>query len=454
MNLTTVFSTLGNNSSLWPIGVKDALNVTGLTTMAYNQGNKYSPEYGKLEAREVFTEELTTSVIWLGGIPFFKKIGGNIINKIYNFKQIDGLRQDAVVRTNSKLFNKDNFQSFEKNIEAITEASSDRLKTLKAEAQKILENPSKFTKFKAAQAAFATVIPLVLIGFAVPKANQYITKQIKKEKKELVQSQPELKNKLNSLPAFKAFIKKSEQQKQVSFGGFGNILVDIFNNPVTNMAVLDTGIGTGRVATARHWVEGLEKGLKEAGIVFFIYLGGPIIAKGIEKLAKKFFDLPISLDPKILENKEFQIAVKEASTDTNSMNGLKSFAYNGEKAIVEAVDGELRSGGLKNFTFKMAEKLGIIDIVDGIRNPLKYVETKDIVKLNNDIIEFAETAAKKSNIDSFMKKAIMAKRTGIAANIAICSASVAIALPKIMYFMREKLTNSAANPGIKKATES
>ena len=63
----TIYSTLGNPSSLVPLAIKDVANSLGLTTGSYITGDK-------LEGKDRFLDEFGTEAIWLFGLPVFKKI--------------------------------------------------------------------------------------------------------------------------------------------------------------------------------------------------------------------------------------------------------------------------------------------------------------------------------------------------------------------------------------------
>ena len=67
LTASTIYSTLGNNSSLIPLGIKDVANSCGLTAASYVAGDK-------VEGKDRFIDEFGTQAIWLGGIPTYKYI--------------------------------------------------------------------------------------------------------------------------------------------------------------------------------------------------------------------------------------------------------------------------------------------------------------------------------------------------------------------------------------------
>ena len=62
-----VVSTLGNKESLIPIILKDGVDSTSLTVKSYKEG-------GIVEGKDRAIDEFGTQAIWVGGIPFFKKL--------------------------------------------------------------------------------------------------------------------------------------------------------------------------------------------------------------------------------------------------------------------------------------------------------------------------------------------------------------------------------------------
>ena len=70
-----IISTLGNPSSLIPMAVKDTLNSAGITYFSYDAG-------GKLEGKDRFIDEFGTAIIWLFGLPVFKKIADKTLYKM------------------------------------------------------------------------------------------------------------------------------------------------------------------------------------------------------------------------------------------------------------------------------------------------------------------------------------------------------------------------------------
>lgn len=60
-----IYSTLGSNTSLVPLAIKDIANSVGLTAGSYVTGQD-------VEGKDRFIDEFGTQAIWLGAIPFSK----------------------------------------------------------------------------------------------------------------------------------------------------------------------------------------------------------------------------------------------------------------------------------------------------------------------------------------------------------------------------------------------
>jgi len=94
VNVAAIYSTLGNSDSLIPLLIKDSASTIGMTT-----GSMIT---GKEEGHDRLIDEVGTEIIWLCGIPGFKKLFDKTIYKVYkldsefdvrNFKNKDILKK-------------------------------------------------------------------------------------------------------------------------------------------------------------------------------------------------------------------------------------------------------------------------------------------------------------------------------------------------------------------------
>ena len=448
MTVSAIFSALGNNSSIAQIAVKDGIETIGRTAMAYKEGSKTSKKFGALEARERLIEANATSLVWLGGIPTLKVLFDKLYtNKKYGFEQIKEYGKDALAKTDIRLLDKNSAQALK--LENIKDNA------LIPHVKKILDNPQAFKNTFIKKSAIATLIPIALVGYILPKTvYAYTHNRIERQKKKELQNafKNQVMNKenlINSTPAFATFMGKAKRANLSFHGGMAS-LSKYFTDPVSNMVMVDAGIFAGRVGSARNGKEAAERTITELGYIGFLYGAGKYIAKGLESMTKKFLNMPTSLDAKLLQDKNFTDSLLAVAKDKTIAQKALDFAQNNEKSIIEFIDNDLakNAGKFSNLTLQAAEKTGFINVVKGARNPLKFIETKDVATLNEQIKEFVEVLAKNANPEAFIKKVKMVKRASILANIAICSAAMAYGLPKIQYLFRGKVSPNTIAPGL------
>ena len=189
MTLTKIISAIGNNSSIYPLLVRDCgIEVPAKIYLTHKQ-NKDDPEIDRLATRERFWDEYTTSAVWLGGIPLIDKISNKIIKKLgYNPK------------VNLKLFKEENgIQGINENLKRFAQIAEKNPKSKEIiekaliDLKKAAGNKSGYEKMLAAKFVAATAIPIAFIGFILPKmifassANKIA--QLKKEKEKQKRSQ-------------------------------------------------------------------------------------------------------------------------------------------------------------------------------------------------------------------------------------------------------------------------
>ena len=450
--VNAIFSALGNNSSLWSIATKVGIETVGRTAMAYKEGSKTSEKFGKLEAREKLIEANATSLVWLGGIPALKVLFDTFYtNKKYGFQQFKEYGLNALAKTDIRLLNPESPQ-------ALT-LSAIKNEALKGHVKKILDNKDAFKLNFAKRAMISTLIPIALVGYILPKTVYAFThKMIEKEKKQELKNafhnqQAKKEEIINSTPAFATFMGKANRTNLSFHGGtFFERISKYFTHPNTNMVMVDGGIWAGRAGSSRNLKEAGERSIYEVGYIGILYWGGNVVSKGLNWITKKIAGIPTALDAKLLQDKSFTSELLGIAKDKTLAQKALEMVDSTEKGIINLIDNDLakNSGKFSNITLKAAEKLGIINLVKGERNPLKYIETNEITSLHKQISEFVSTLANSKNAESIIKKAKWLKRTSVIANIAICSAALAIGLPKLQYLFRSKVSDNTVAPGLAK----
>lgn len=490
-----IMSSLDNPSSLLLVGAKDSISVAGRTAMAYKEGSKHSKDSGSHESRERFIEEVGTSLVWLGGIPFCRWAFDKAASVIPRIKNINpNISLDKITSEGIQGFSHGMDSEKISNALKLAKEGASQSKILEAlgnQAKKVIAlgntlllksgaeekdfikaglnvlDKTKYKQYHIAKLIATTLVPFVVLAYALPKFNQGLTKKLIEGKKEkepttnlasvsmLGETSPQ-----KHTTAFSSFVEK-HTQKPVSFGGLGSILSKAAAaaqiNPVDNMLVVDFGISGSRVINGRNKEEKAEVAIREGGIIFFFFFASKLIQNGLNGLAEKVFKKPIELDFKLLGDNSIVSQIQKAVTDKNILGSFTK--DHSEKGVISFINTQLKEnkGKLSDLTLKAAEKLGLIDIVKingkKMLNPTKFVETNKIVELTKALEKFTKsatnTAKNEKAFNSFITKTKALKGTMTIMNILLCSLSLGYILPKLQYLFREHMTGTTEAPGLK-----
>lgn len=395
MSVVNIISAVGNNSSIYPLLVRDCgIEVPTKVGMTYAQNLKDSKEIANNALRERLIDEYGTSAIWLGGIPLIDWLCNKGIKKL-------GYNPDI----NLKMFKDNKIQA---NIEKFKDKAPKEVEELK----KILNNKKTYERLLAGKFILSTAIPVALMGFFLPKANFKLTAKLRE----------------------KASNKNEEKSvKNVNFKGLPAMLANM--STVNKMAVTDGGLTIGRVTTARNKYERMEMAFKMLGMMFLNFVAPIWIAAGLDKTSDKLFKTSVNLDPKILADKEFICAVK---------NGGIKLPQNDIETFLDKNPNEIFTKFSDKFFFK--GKL----YKNGIRDPRTYVDESKLIKFKSELEKFQKQALESGNVEKFAKKALKIKSANIIANVVISSFLLAVGWPKVTFMLRKKITGSDAEPGLVK----
>ncbi len=410
MTLVNIISAIGNNSSIYPLIVRDCgVEVPSKVAMTYKQNLKDSKQMAYNATRERLIDEYGTSIVWLGGIPAVGAICDWGIKKLgYNPK------------VNPSLLKEDSKQGLKYNIEKFKQLAPNEVKDM----EKVLKNKSTYQKLLAGKFVLSTAIPVALMGYFLPKANFALTDKIRKRQEAMKPLYKDIKE-----------LEPTEFQTEKKAPSFKGIAATLANMPtVHKMALTDGGLTAGRVGTARNKYEAMENGFKMSMMMFLNFVAPIWIAKGLDSLSNKIFKTNVNLDPNLLNDKEFLTNIKNNKLELPKDD------------IIEFLDKN------PNTKFaKLTEKYcGVKYLKNKIRDPRAFVDEKKIKEFKNEIEKFAKQANKSGDINKFAKKALIAKSANIIANVGISSFLLAVALPKITFILRKKVTGSEAEPGLMK----
>lgn len=413
MTISNIISAIGNNSSVYPLIVRDCgIEVPTKIALTYNQNKKESKGIAYLAARERFLDEYATSAVWLGGIPFV----GWIANKYIKAR---GLNPDV----NLKLFKEEQgIQGIDYNIKKFKDLAPDAVRDL----VKAKENKKLFEKLLAGKFIASTTIPILFMGFILPKL--IFASSAKKIKNLREKEAQKIKNNGQV-----SFLQKDRFYKSKDVNFTGSWITKAANfSAQDKMAVTDGGYAVGRVATARNKNERYDLSFKMAGMMFLNFVAPKWIEKGLNKITG------ISLDPVMLADKDFMTQIKEGKLQLPKSDSAKD--------LLDFVDNVQNKD---TYFIKYAKKFEKIKMLEnGIRDPREYVDLKKLGNFRNDIELFSQKLLKSENVDSYIKKAKFAKSANILTNVALSSFLLAYVLPKAQFAFRKLVTGSDLEPGL------
>lgn len=429
MTITRIISAIGNNSSVYPLILRDCgVEIPSKVYLTY-QENKDDKDVAFLATREKIIDEYATSAVWLGGIPLVEKFANMFIKK-------RGFSPDV----NLKLFNESNCQGIDFNIKVFDEKlknglftpeQAKEIKSALEDMKKVKLNKTAYEKLLSGKFIAATTIPIALMGVVIPKLVFALTAKTKANKK-AKQEQSVQDNQLNS---------KFNNGKPTFTGNFSSTVAGF--STYQKMATIDGGYAVGRVATARKKNEAVDIGFKMIGMMFLNFVAPKYIEKFLDYASSKALNLDVKLDPIMLSDKTF---IKEVASGK-----LKTPKANDGESLLKFIDENPTS----IFT-KYAKKFEKVKMLkSGVRDPRAYVDIEELARFKKSIEAFSDkalsVAGKKDvleQVEKFAKKAKFVKSMNILANVGLSSFLLAYALPKAQYTFREWYTGSKLEPGI------
>ena len=431
MTITNIISAIGNNSSIYPLLVRDCcIEVPSKILIARRENSKESQIKANDATREKIIDEYATSAIWLGGIPAVEKLADKYISKKgYN------------PNVNIKLFGEGKkegsslVQGIEYNIKKFSQYSNKDVQDAVADLIKVRDNKAVYEKFLTKKFAAATIIPTLIMGFVLPKLNFALTRKVKENRNtQLPLNVPTKSFTSLNRTRFSDFYEK--QNKDIVFtGGLTSTIASL--RTVDKMAISDGGLTVGRVSTSRNKEEGYANAFRMIGSMILNFVTPVYIAKGLDKLANKLFKINVNLDPLILDNEEFISAIKE--------NKIELPKSNSPKDLMDFIDSKPNS-----LFSKFAQKMKKVSYLkSGIRDPRKFVDMNDLSDFKTEFERFIDSARASKNIEKFAKKAKYVKCANILANVGISSFLLAGVLPAATYKFIKLTTGSYSDPGLK-----
>lgn len=407
MIVTNIISAIGNNSSIYPLLVRDCcIEAPSKILIARKENLKESKEIANDATREKIIDEYVTSGIWLGGIPMVEYFSDKFISK-KGYNPIVNLNLFKAEK------NKEAYQGIEYNINKFKNIQAKDVQDAVQDLIKVKNNKGSFEKLLTKKFCAATIIPTIIMGFVLPKLNFFLTKKIREKKAP----------------------QKTESKKEISFtGSFTSQIANL--RTVDKMAISDGGLTVGRVTTSRNKDEAWANAFRMIGSMILNFVTPIYIAKGLDKLANKLFNINVNLDPKILADNEFINTIKNSKVELPKSNT--------EKDLIDFIDNKPQA-----LFSRFAQKTGKVSYLkSGYRDPRKFVDIKDLGKFRNEFENFIAKAKQSKNIENFARKAKFVKSANILANVGISSFLLAGVLPAATYKFIKLTTGSYSDPGL------
>lgn len=407
MIVTNIISAIGNNSSIYPLLVRDCcIEAPSKILIARKENLKESKEIANDATREKIIDEYATSGIWLGGIPMVEYFSDKFISK-KGYNPIVNLNLFKAEK------NKEAYQGIEYNINKFKNIQAKDVQDAVQDLIKVKNNKGSFEKLLTKKFCAATIIPTIIMGFVLPKLNFALTKKIREKKAP----------------------QKAESKKEISFtGSFTSQIANL--RTVDKMAISDGGLTVGRVTTSRNKDEAWANAFRMIGSMILNFVTPIYIAKGLDKLANKLFNINVNLEPKILADNDFINTIKNSKVELPKSNT--------EKDLIDFIDNKPQV-----LFSRFAQKTGKVSYLkSGYRDPRKFVDIKDLGKFRNEFENFIAKAKQSKNIENFARKAKFVKSANILANVGISSFLLAGVLPAATYKFIKLTTGSYSDPGL------
>ncbi|MEE3348729.1 MAG: hypothetical protein VZR09_01685 [Candidatus Gastranaerophilaceae bacterium] len=441
ITVSKIFSTLGNNNSLVPMGIKDTANSLGLTAGSYITGQS-------AESHDRFIDEFGTQAIWLLGIPAYKKVLDWTMFKPLGYDAGVDVRvmKDPEVFELAKKYAKKHDDKYKnnKNVKQIAES-----------LEKAAKNPKYFKGLTFGKFVASTLLTIISYGALTKFRHDYRENKIKKE---FYEKQAKIKSEEQSSGS-----KNQNQTKvnkgQTSFTG----IQDVMFSPVKNMMLVDAAITGERLGESKNSQEFMQYVIKEGFFWFFMYFAGAQIKNFLEKHSLTKKNLPIDLDSRVVESEE----LKDALLNNKIMKHVNEFPLENKPSNADVY--RFVNDNPDNLVVKMAKKSDIIETVKektglfskakdtGSVDNRKYINTDDVVGVKNKlkmlydkgqefvqkeadrlglkVEELSETDRTKM-LETYLKKVQKANRWATIKNIGACIGVLGLIMPGVIVAWR------------------
>ncbi len=399
---------------------------------------------GIIEGAEKFRKELMSAIVWLFGIPVFKKMGDVFCEKVLNIPM-------AIDYS----FKKEGVDAIENSVKYLT----GNLKETNLDVSELKKYGKKFNgkdvqsligkvrHAKQATAIMAWIINCALMGIVLPKYNQYLTnKKLEKE---------QAKARSVHFYSIDDYINNTKKKdNSPSFTGLGEkigstiskFVYGIENNNTLRLVSTDVPMIVGRVATSRNKFEGLEYIVMDGGSIFFYNFCNPVVQKFLRSATKT-----ADIDPKLCDiiansNRENLACAIEKAKKCSNLN-LNTLQEEG-KTVLEVLfnNKELADLLYKEGTYGKYGKINA------------FVKNKDLENIALNIVDFLQKAPEKVldnkgqfNLEEFKKYSnSVCKKSAfyLGAGLITSIIGLSVIMPKLTFWITKLITGKNEFTGL------
>ena len=412
---------------------------------------------GVLEGLEKLRKELMTAAVWMFGMPAFNKLGNIFCEKVLKIptKDIDfsdairgndALGDTAKYLTSGGLIKKEGL-----NYDELKHFLSDTKLMEKIKGTSWQDLAKKMSNAKKATSVLALGLNIAMMGFVIPKFNQYLTNKALKKREEKKKKELE---KFVSFDEFQNSTKKNANN--IAFKGgipknLSELTYSVENNSRFRLLVTDIPMIIGRMVTSRNKYEALE----------FLVMDG---------LSAYFYNFASEHTQNFLRGKKLPatqaISIEALTNKPEALEaGLKKIKANPD--IFKLQEGQKPDSILKNiFGNELASEIYKNETFGKYGKANRYIENDTIKGINDNIESFITHLFKqaekqntqlltdgKINIDFINKTADTFKHKNarlLAIGLGVSIFGLSVLIPKLTFWITKKLTGRNEFIGIAK----
>ena len=377
----------------------------------------------------------------------------------------------------------------------VFDAQKKQLKTLLQNDDAARSMMNKYRGNQFAKLLLCTFLPVVAIGFGIPKINQWITKRKVQEEKAALGSHPSPEMERlhmthaqlhhnssrgnlfhpNDVLRMAATPKKDTGNvSNVQFGNTAQRFSDVMggflaNDTVTSVAFVDGPLSSGRVITARNKDERIERAFREACIIFTLFVLQSPLQKGFSNLFDKYFGSFSSVEFKLLQSlnkradaagvnaeKQFLAEYNALKKQLGNPAKLSDHTKNTAKMVEGIRDYFSKPNTQPNMLYDLAEVSGKILTMATKNNPAmpKYINITQQIddKGVHTVAEYLDMLAEKMSGNASLQKSLTktagAKMAAFTLSAAVCWGIVSMFVPKAQHAITKHRTGQDQFPGI------